>query len=103
MVVLCSIATNYRELYSEPTNNSFGPEEAERENFYEAVYEVWRATTRSLSVDVLLQNILADFIRPIGGIGVSVLDESSSTGLEYWSPYMGSPATQVCPSKLETG
>jgi hypothetical protein len=76
-----AIAITYRELYSEPTNNPFGMEEAVKDAGYEAVYEVWRATAGSLEVDVLLQNILADWSRPIGGIVVFVPDGTSSTGV----------------------
>jgi hypothetical protein len=76
-----SISTNYIELYSETTNNSFGTEEAEKDLCYEALYDVLRATTRALTVDVLVQNILADFSRPIGGIGVFVPDGTSITGV----------------------
>jgi hypothetical protein len=81
MAVPHSIAINYRELYSEPTNNLFGTEEAGRDTCYETVYEVWRAATRALGVDVLLHNILSDFSRPIGGIGVFVPDGSFSSGV----------------------
>jgi hypothetical protein len=65
------------------------------------VYEVWRETRRALIVDVLLQNILVDFSRGIGGIGMFVRDESSS--LEYWRSSMGWQATQAYPGELETG
>jgi hypothetical protein len=76
-----AITITYRELYSEPANNPFGMEESVKDAGYEAVYEVWRDTAGALEVDVLLQNILADCSRPIGGIGVFVSDGSSSTGV----------------------
>jgi hypothetical protein len=76
-----AIAITYRELYSEPANNPFGLEEAGRDSGYEAVCEVWRATSGALEADVLLQNILADCSRPIGGIGLFVSDGTSSTGV----------------------
>jgi hypothetical protein len=72
MAVPHPIAINYRELYSDPTNNPFGTCESEKETFYEALYEAWRATSRALNIDVLLQNILSDPIRPIEGIRVFV-------------------------------
>jgi hypothetical protein len=71
----------YSELYSELANNPFGMEEAVKDTGYEAVYEVWRATAGALGVDVLLQNILAGYSRPIGSIGVFVPDGTSSTGV----------------------
>jgi hypothetical protein len=81
MTVPHAIAVTYRELYSEPANNPFGLEEAGKDSGYEAVYEVWRETSGALEVDVLLQNILADCSRTIGGIGVFVLDGTSSSGV----------------------
>jgi hypothetical protein len=81
MAVPHAIAITYRELYSEPVNNPFGIEEAGKDAGYEAVYEAWRATSGALEVDVLLQNILADCSRPVGGIGVFVPDGTSSTGV----------------------
>jgi hypothetical protein len=81
MAVPHAIAITYREFYSEPANNPFGLEEAGKDSGYEAVYEVWRATSGAFEVDVLLQNILADCSRTIGGIGVFVLDGTSSTGV----------------------
>jgi hypothetical protein len=56
-------------------------EESVKDTGYESVYEVWRATAGALEVDVLLQNILSDSSRPIGGIGVFVPDGSTSTGV----------------------
>jgi hypothetical protein len=84
MAVPHAIAITYRELYSEPVNNPFGIEEAGKDADYKAVYEVWKATSGALEVDVLLQNILADCSRPIGGIGgigAFVPDGTSSTGV----------------------
>jgi hypothetical protein len=95
MEVAHSIIINYRELYSEPTTNPFGTEEVDRGSCYESVYKVWRATTRALCVDVLLQNILTDFSRPIGGTRVFVQDGTSSTGtleaVRSVSSYQGVP------------
>jgi hypothetical protein len=81
MAVPHAIAITYRELYSEPANNPFGLDKPSQDSGSEAVYDVWRAASGALEVDVLLQNILADYSRPIGGIGVFVSDGSSSTGV----------------------
>jgi hypothetical protein len=81
MAVPHAIAITYRELYSEPANNPFGLDKTMKDSGYEAVYDVWRAASGALEVDVLLQNILADCSRPIGGIGVFVSDGTSSTGV----------------------
>jgi hypothetical protein len=71
----------YCELYSDPANNSFGTSEEELEACTRVAYRVFRATGLPLAEDVLLQNILADFSRPIGGLGIFVPDGSSPTGV----------------------
>jgi hypothetical protein len=69
------------ELYSNPANNPFGTSEEDLEGSTRSVYQVFRATGLPLTEEVLLQNILADFCRPIGGLGVFVPDGSSPTGV----------------------
>jgi hypothetical protein len=92
-----AIAITYRELCSEPVNNPFDTEEAGKDTGYEAVYEVWRADSGALEVDVLLQNILSDCSGPIGGIGVFIRDGTSSTRvLEVMH------GVSIEPGKLET-
>jgi hypothetical protein len=61
------------------SKNPFGDEEEERDICYGAIYEVWRAIHAPLSSEALLQNVLADFSRPIGGIGILVPDGDLST------------------------
>jgi hypothetical protein len=74
------IALNYQELYGAPTSDPFGSSEEENEDCCQAVYEVWRATNEPLKVDVLLQNIMADFNRPIGCIFGYFADQDSPPG-----------------------
>jgi hypothetical protein len=72
-------ATNYGELYSSPACNPFGTEDEAVLRGYLAMDSLWRATHDPLSVEALHQNILADFCRPIGAIGVFVQDDESGT------------------------
>jgi hypothetical protein len=62
---------------------------------YRAVYETWRAKGAPLTVGKLHHNIMADFSRPIGGIGVFVVDKESASGtlqvLHSAQSYPGSP------------
>jgi hypothetical protein len=60
------IALSYQELYGEPANDPFGSSEEGNEDCCRAVYNVWRTTADPLEVKTLLQNVLADFSRPIG-------------------------------------
>jgi hypothetical protein len=71
----------YCELYSDLASNPFGTSEEDLEACTRAAYQVFRATGLPLADDVLLQNILADFSRPIGGLGIFVPDGSSPTGV----------------------
>jgi hypothetical protein len=69
----------YCELYYNPANNRFGMSEEDLEACTRAAYQVFWATGFPLAEDALLQNILADFSRPIGGLGIFVPDGSSPT------------------------
>jgi hypothetical protein len=69
----------YCELYSNPANNPLGTSEEDLEACTRADYQVFRATGLPLAEDTLLQNILADFSWPIGGLGICVSDGSSPT------------------------
>jgi hypothetical protein len=73
-------ATTYGELYSNPALNPFGNKAENTLLCFSSVNEVWRSTHEPLSVEALHQNILADFSRPIGAIGVFVADDESGTG-----------------------
>jgi hypothetical protein len=69
MVVPPHTDLTYNELFADTSKNPFGEEEEERDICYGSIYEVWRATHAPLSSEALLQNFLADFNRPIGGLG----------------------------------
>jgi hypothetical protein len=72
---------SYRELYSEPTNNTFRTNEEELEVCIRAVFKVFRATGLALKKDELLLNIQANCCRPIGGIAMFVPDGARPTGV----------------------
>jgi hypothetical protein len=80
MAAIPPTATNYKELYADPTNNPFGKEEELVALCYSEVNEFWRATHSPLTVEALHQNIIADFSRTIGAVGVFVYDDESGTG-----------------------
>jgi hypothetical protein len=80
MAAIPPTSTMYEELYSDPANNPFGRDEEVVSVCYSEVNELWRATHSPLTVDALHQNILTDFSRPIGAVGVFVYDNESGTG-----------------------
>jgi hypothetical protein len=71
----------YSELYADPVRNICGTEDERNEVCCSGMYQVWRATTAPITVATLYQNVLADFSRPIGGIGIFVADEEPPTGI----------------------
>jgi hypothetical protein len=89
------IALPYQELYGDPTNDPFGSSDEENEDCCHASYEVWRTTTEPLEVKALLQNVLADFSRPLGCIVVFVADQDSPSGrlrlLHSFQSFLGEP------------
>jgi hypothetical protein len=80
----------YSELYGDATMNPFG---TETKAGYGAVFHSLRVETRPPTVDRVLEDAVVDFSRPIGGIGVFVEDDESSTGhleVAHGNPTMGS-------------
>jgi hypothetical protein len=71
-----STPLTYSELYSDPSKNPFGTEDERKEICYSGIYQVCRATSAPMTVATLHQDILADFSRPIGGIGIFVADDN---------------------------
>jgi hypothetical protein len=65
------------ELYGYATMNPFG---TETKAGYGAAFHSWRLETRPPTVDRVLEDVVVDFSRPIGGIGVFVKDDESATG-----------------------
>jgi hypothetical protein len=82
----------YSELYGDATMNHVG---TETKAGYGAVFHSWRVETRPPTVDRVLKDVVADFSRPIGGIGFFVENDESTTGhLEVAhgiQPYHGIP------------
>jgi hypothetical protein len=60
-----------RALYGNPANNPFSLDDETQERCYSVIFKTFRATHAPLSIDELLRNILADFSRNGGPIGVS--------------------------------
>jgi hypothetical protein len=74
-------ALSYSELYAYAARNPFGLDEERKDMCYVAIYEVWRSTLNPMTVEALHQNILADFSRLVGALGIFVQDEGSANGV----------------------
>jgi hypothetical protein len=89
------ITLSYQEPYGDPANDPFGSSEEGNEDCCRAVYDVWRTTTDPLDKKTLLQNVLADFSRPIGCIVVFVSDQDPPSGslhlLHSFHSFTGEP------------
>jgi hypothetical protein len=72
---------SYMALCSQPANNPFGPDEEHQELCYGAIYLVFRSTQAPLAVSVMLQNILADFSKCVGGMGMVIQYGNLETGV----------------------
>jgi hypothetical protein len=74
---------------------------------YGAVFHSLRVETRSPTADRVLEDMVADFSRPIGGIGVFVEDEGSATGhfdvAHGIQPYHGIPEPHTQDRKIQFG
>jgi hypothetical protein len=73
-------ALSSREMYLDPNRNPFDDNDVIKEMFYLNICEVWQSMHASLTIDVLYQNMLADFSRPAGAVGLFVLYDYSRTG-----------------------
>jgi hypothetical protein len=95
---------NYSELYSDDTINPFG---TETNAGYAAVFNSWRVDARPPTVGKLLEDVVADFARPMGGIGIFVEDGESATGhlvvAHGLQPFHGIPGRNTQDRKLLFG
>jgi hypothetical protein len=67
----------YCEVYGDATTNHSG---SETKAGHGAVFNRWFMETRPLTVEKLVEDVIADFLRSIGCIGVFVQDGKSATG-----------------------
>jgi hypothetical protein len=81
METIRPIPITYCELFAEPASDPFGAEEEEAAACIAAVYLNWRTTSDPPDVDDVEDDIISDFSRPIGGIGMFVQHERSATGV----------------------
>jgi hypothetical protein len=78
---ICPLPLTYSELFSEPSRNTFGSEEDKTVACIASVYLNWRTTGDAPDVDDIEDDIISNFYRPIGGVGIFVENERSLTGI----------------------
>jgi hypothetical protein len=76
MVFPLTTKLTYSKLYFDDTINPFG---TETKAGYVVVFNIWRVDARPPTVGKLLKDVVADFARPMGGIGIVVEDGESAT------------------------
>jgi hypothetical protein len=104
MAVPLPVTLTYGELYEDAALNPFG---SDTKAGYRAVFHSWRVETRPSTVERVLEDVVADFSRPIGGIRVFVKDDESAWGhLEVAhgiQPYHGIPGRHTQDRKIPFG
>jgi hypothetical protein len=71
----------YEQLFSDPATNPLGTNEAEIRSSYRFIYSKYRVDDSPPMVEELEREILADFVEPIGAVGVMVASEGSKTSV----------------------
>jgi hypothetical protein len=79
MATIRPISLTYCELFAEAASDPFGSEEEEAAACIAAVYLNWRTTSDPPDVEEVEDDIISDFSRPIGGIGMFVQHERTAT------------------------
>jgi hypothetical protein len=81
MATIRPIPPTYCELFAEPASDPFGAEEEQPSSCIAVVYLNWRTTSDPSDVDDVEDDIISDFLWPIGGVGMFVQHERSPTGI----------------------
>jgi hypothetical protein len=71
----------FGKLLSYPAANPLGTNEAEIRALYRFIYSECRVDDSPPTVEKLEKDILADFMEPIGDLGIMVAAEGSKTGI----------------------
>jgi hypothetical protein len=104
MAVPLPVTLTYGELYEDDALNPFG---SETKAGYRAVFHSWRVETRPQTVERVLGDLVSEFFRLIGGIGVFFKDDESASGhLEVAhgiQPYHGIPGRHIQDRKIPFG
>jgi hypothetical protein len=70
----------FAQLYGDRAKNALGDDEEEIEEALRVVYLEWRTTDGDPRVDLLEVDMLADFVQPIGALGIFFADDHSKNG-----------------------
>jgi hypothetical protein len=73
-------ALTFGALFRDPTANPLGTTDTDLRAAYREIYDQYRVEDSPLTVAELEQEILTDFIEPIGAVGIMVADSESKTG-----------------------
>jgi hypothetical protein len=65
-------------LYDDHANNPLGTTEEEIAEASRIIYTAWRTSDKMPTVEILEEEILSDFVLPIGAVGMFVTEEGTS-------------------------
>jgi hypothetical protein len=81
MAQIQPITLNYSEIFNEPTNNPFRQDLKKQEKCIAALYLNWRTNANAPGPYEVLEDLLLDFTRLVGGVTAFVADPHSPTGV----------------------
>jgi hypothetical protein len=73
-------ARTFGALFRDPAANPLGTTDADLRAVYRVIYSQYRVEDSPPTVEELEQEILTDFLEPIGALGIMVADSESKTG-----------------------
>jgi hypothetical protein len=73
-------ALTFVALFRDPTANPLGTTDTDLRAAYRVIYSQYRVEDFPPTVEELEQEILTDFLEPIGALGIMVADSESKTG-----------------------
>jgi hypothetical protein len=77
---MSSTSRTFEELYAYGSSNPLGKTEGEVREAYRVIYGTWRSENATLTIEDIEEEILTDFISPLGDIGMMVASEGSKMG-----------------------
>jgi hypothetical protein len=77
---MSSISITFEQRYDDACANTLGKTEEEVREAYPVIYSTWRSEDAPPTIEELENEILTDFISPIGAIRVMLATEGSKTG-----------------------
>jgi hypothetical protein len=70
---------SFTHLYDDHAHNPLGTTEEEIAEAYHVIYTAWRTSDKTPMVEIMEEEIISDFVLPIGAVGMFIAEEESPT------------------------